>query len=94
VVLTLKAGGVSITLDAADHVHVIDEDFNPDVQTQFEDRAHRMSRIHQVTCYYYRTRGTIEEEINEVVFNKQMTNEQLLDKVRQSLTETDTEDGQ
>jgi hypothetical protein len=28
------------------------------------------------------------------VFNKQMTNEQLLDKVRQSLTETDTEDGQ
>lgn len=84
-VLTLKAGGVSITLDAADHVHVIDEDFNPDVQTQFEDRAHRMSRIHQVTCYYYRTRGTIEEEINELVFNKQMTNEQLLDVVRQQL---------
>jgi SNF2 family DNA or RNA helicase len=84
-VLTLQAGGVSITLDAADHVHIIDEHFNPDVQTQFEDRAHRMSRIHQVTCYYYRTRGTIEEEINELVFNKQMTSEQLLDVVRQQL---------
>jgi SNF2 family DNA or RNA helicase len=87
VVLTLKAGGVSITLDAADHVHVIDEDYNPDVQTQFEDRAHRMSRIHQVTVYYYRTRGTIEEEINEIVFNKHMTNEQILDLVRQRLKE-------
>jgi SNF2 family DNA or RNA helicase len=85
VVLTLKAGGVSITLDAADHVHVIDEDFNPDVQTQFEDRAHRMSRIHQVTCYYYRTRGTIEEEINELVFHKHLTNEQLLDEVRRRM---------
>jgi SNF2 family DNA or RNA helicase len=87
VVLTLKAGGVSITLDAADHVHVIDEDFNPDVQVQFEDRAHRMSRIHQVTVYYYRTRGTIEEEINAMVFQKQMTNDQLLDVVRRSLKE-------
>jgi hypothetical protein len=46
-----------------------------------------MSRIHQVTVYYYRTRGTIEEEINEIVFNKHMTNEQILDLVRQRLKE-------
>jgi SNF2 family DNA or RNA helicase len=87
VVLTLQAGGVSITLDAADHVHVIDEHFNPDVQLQFEDRAHRMSRIHQVTCYYYRTRGTIEEEINSLVQQKAMTNEMILDEIRKRLKE-------
>jgi SNF2 family DNA or RNA helicase len=84
-VMTTQAGGVAITLDRADHVHILDESWNPDHQNQLEDRLLRISRIHQVTCYYYRTRGTIEEEVNQTTTEKNLTNEQLLDKVRQSL---------
>lgn len=58
--LNRKAGGVSITLDAADEVHVLDEDPDPGVNEQLEDRIHRASRNHQVTIYYYRTEGTID----------------------------------
>jgi SNF2 family DNA or RNA helicase len=84
-VMTTQAGGVAITLDRADDVHILDESWNPDHQNQLEDRLLRISRIHQVTCYYYRTRGTIEEEVNQTTTEKNLTNEQLLDKVRQSL---------
>lgn len=62
--LGTTAGGVSLTLDAADTVIVNDETFVPDDQTQVEDRAHRTSRTdHQVDVVYLRTEGTIEREI-------------------------------
>jgi SNF2 family DNA or RNA helicase len=84
-VMTSRAGGVAITLDRADDVFIVDEDWNPDVQSQLEDRLLRISRIHQVTAYYFRTRGTIEEEINQTVTEKNLTNHQILDLVRQSI---------
>lgn len=58
--LNTKAGGVSITLDAADEMHIMDEDPDPGVNEQLEDRIHRASRVHQVTIYYYRTEGSID----------------------------------
>jgi SWI/SNF-related matrix-associated actin-dependent regulator 1 of chromatin subfamily A len=82
VVMTTTAGGVAITLDRADTVHILDETFNPDDQAQLEDRIHRASRIHQVTCYYYRTRGTIEEDIYELTREKEVTNQQILNELR------------
>lgn len=58
------AGGESINLDnCSDDVVFIDETFIPDDQEQVENRIHRMSRIHQVTVWYLRSRKTIEEEI-------------------------------
>lgn len=84
-VMTTQAGGVAITLDRADDVHILDESWNPDHQSQLEDRLLRISRIHQVTCFYYRTRGTIEEEVNQTVTEKGVTNHQILDLVRQSI---------
>lgn len=58
------AGGESINLDnCSDDVVFLDETFIPDDQEQVENRIHRMSRIHQVTVWYLRSRGTIEEEI-------------------------------
>ena len=83
IVMTTTAGGVAITVDRADSVHLMDETWNPDDQEQLEDRVHRISRIHQVTCYYYRSKGTIEELINNTAHGKRMTNEQLLDIQRQ-----------
>lgn len=61
--INTKAGGVAITLDAADELVFLDETFIPDDQIQVEDRIHRVSRSHQVIIYYLRSLGTIEESI-------------------------------
>jgi SNF2 family DNA or RNA helicase len=58
--VNVKAGGVSINLDAADEMHMMDEDPDPGVNEQMEDRIHRASRNHKVVIYYYRTEGTID----------------------------------
>ena len=84
-VLNTKAGGVSIDLDMADSVFIMDETWNPDDQEQAEDRAHRASRIHQVTCYYLRTMGTLEQYIKEVTDAKGRINKKTLDARRLKL---------
>src|SRR6478752_4346081 len=61
--LTTTAGGVSLTLDVADDLVLLDETYNPDDQLQVEDRIHRLSRIHQVTIWKLLSLNTIEEGI-------------------------------
>jgi SNF2 family DNA or RNA helicase len=62
--LNTMAGGVSITLDAADDMAIMDETWVPDDQEQVEDRIHRTSRTdHQVTIWYVRSEGTIERDL-------------------------------
>ena len=78
-VMNVKAGGVAITLDRADTVVMLDEWWSPDVMTQAEDRVHRVSRIHQVTVYYLRTRGTVEESIMESVDEKGELDRSIMD---------------
>lgn len=84
-VISTKAAGVSLTLDNADSVHILDQTWVPDDQEQAEDRAHRLSRIHNVTVYYYRTRDTIEEQIHELNLEKVVVSAKALDKHRQIL---------
>lgn len=65
------AGGTSLTLDQADDVIILDEMWDPGVQEQIEDRAHRLSRTdHNVTIWYLRSRDSIEEEIAKGVNSK------------------------
>jgi SNF2 family DNA or RNA helicase len=71
-------GGVALTLDRADTVHILDETWDPDDQEQVEDRAHRASRIHQVTVFYYISRGTVEQYIRETTDEKRRVNNQVL----------------
>jgi len=78
-ILNIKAGGVSLTLDAADDVVILDETWNPDDQEQVEDRAHRASRMHQVTIHYVRSIGTIEEEIALDLGDREEAQKQILD---------------
>ena len=62
--MNTQAGGVSITLDKADDMAILDETWVPDDQEQVEDRVHRTSRTdHQVTIYYVRSEGTIERDL-------------------------------
>jgi SNF2 family DNA or RNA helicase len=77
--LNAKAGGISVTLDAADEVHCLDELWNPEDQQQLEDRAHRASRMHQVTIYHYRTEGTVDQHIAEEVEGKRLKQHEVLD---------------
>lgn len=77
--LNTKAGGVSLTLDAADEMIICDETENPDDQIQVEDRLHRVSRVHQVTIYYLRSKGTIEQDIAETTATRRREQHELLD---------------
>ena len=61
--ITTTAGGVSMTLDYADEMVILDETWNTSDQEQVEDRLHRLSRIHQVTIWKVFSKGTIEEHI-------------------------------
>lgn len=86
--MTTTAGGVAITLDNADTVVFMDETWDPGDQEQAEDRVHRASRNHQVTSYYLRTKGTIEEYIARVLTGKENVNNIILDLRRQGLRAT------
>lgn len=78
--INTNAGGVSITLDAADDCVIMDETWVPDEQTQVEDRVHRTSRTdHQVNIYYVRSKGSIEEEIASIVELKDENQKRVLD---------------
>lgn len=78
-VMTTQAGGMSITLDRADTCIFMDEMWSPSDMEQAEDRLHRVSRIHNVTCYYIRTNGTIDQKIMELVKDKANVTREILD---------------
>ncbi|KAJ8269900.1 hypothetical protein GJAV_G00108040 [Gymnothorax javanicus] len=61
--LSTRAGGLGINLTAADTVIFYDSDWNPTVDQQAMDRAHRLGQTKQVTVYRLVCKGTIEERI-------------------------------
>jgi len=61
--LSTRAGGLGINLTAADTVIFYDSDWNPTMDEQAMDRAHRLGQTRQVTVYRLITKSTIEERI-------------------------------
>ncbi|KAJ1949865.1 putative DNA helicase ino80 [Linderina macrospora] len=61
--LSTRAGGLGINLTAADTVIFFESDWNPTVDSQAMDRAHRLGQTKQVVVYRLITRGTVEERI-------------------------------
>src|SRR5213078_2218040 len=61
--ISLKAGGVGLNLSAADTVIHFDPWWNPAVEAQATDRAHRIGQTRVVTAYKLITRNTVEEKI-------------------------------
>jgi SNF2 family DNA or RNA helicase len=61
--ISLKAGGVGLNLTAADTVVHFDPWWNPAVEAQATDRAHRIGQKKVVTAYKLIARGTVEEKI-------------------------------
>ncbi len=77
--ISLKAGGVGINLTAADYVIHMDPWWNPAVEDQASDRAHRMGQQRPVTIYRLVARGTIEEGIVDLHRHKRDLADSLLE---------------
>ncbi len=77
--ISLKAGGLGINLTAADYVIHMDPWWNPAVEDQASDRAHRIGQQRPVTVYRLVTKGTIEEKIVKLHQEKRDLAGSLLD---------------
>jgi len=64
--ISLRAGGLGLNLTAADYVFILDPWWNPAVEAQAVDRAHRIGQNRHVFAYRLIARGTVEEKILEL----------------------------
>ncbi len=69
-VLSLKAGGTGLNLTRATRVFHFDRWWNPAVEDQATDRAHRIGQTRMVQVYRLLTSGTVEEKIDAVLADK------------------------
>jgi SNF2 family DNA or RNA helicase len=77
--ISLKAGGLGLNLTAADYVLHMDPWWNPAVEDQASDRAHRLGQQRPVTIYRFITKGTIEERITDLHATKRDLADTLLE---------------
>ena len=77
--ISLKAGGTGINLTAADYVIHLDPWWNPAVEDQATDRAHRIGQTRPVTVYRLIARGTVEERILQLHASKRALVADVLD---------------
>lgn len=88
--ISLKAGGTGLNLTGADTVILYDLWWNPAVEEQAADRAHRMGQQHVVQVIKLIARGTIEEKMNQLQQKKRMLIADILNSEQSStLTEQD-----
>ncbi|WP_188780675.1 DEAD/DEAH box helicase [Marmoricola endophyticus] len=77
--ISLKAGGVGLTLTEADYVYVLDPWWNPAAEAQAIDRAHRIGQQRPVFVYRLLTEDTIEEKVHELQQRKAALFAQVMD---------------
>ena len=88
-ILSLKAGGVGITLTRANHVFHFDRWWNPAVENQATDRAYRIGQQKMVIAHKMVTLGTLEERIDKMIEDKQALAESIVGSDESWLTELD-----
>jgi SNF2 family DNA or RNA helicase len=77
--ISLKAGGLGLNLTAADYVIHLDPWWNPAIEDQASDRAHRIGQTRPVTIYRLVAENTIEEKIIQLHNTKRDLAESLLE---------------
>lgn len=77
--ISLRAGGMGLNLTAADYVLHMDPWWNPAVEDQASDRAHRIGQTRPVTIYRLITENTIEEKILNLHAHKRDLADSLLE---------------
>ena len=93
--LSLKAGGVGLTLTEADYVFLLDPWWNPAAEVQAADRAHRIGQRNRVFVYRMIAAGTIEEKVLDLQQRKARLTAAVLDDddlFAQALTAEDIRD--
>ena len=76
--ISLKAGGHGLNLTAADYVFLLDPWWNPAVEAQAIDRAHRIGQARSVIATRLVARGTVEEKIIELQASKRALADAIL----------------
>ncbi|XP_035893158.1 probable global transcription activator SNF2L1 [Anopheles stephensi] len=76
--LTTRAGGVGINLIGADTIIFYDMDFNPQMDFQAEDRAHRIGQLRKVHVIRLLVRGSIDELLYHHSTRKRLLDESVI----------------
>lgn len=90
-ILSLKAGGFGLNLTAAAHVFHFDRWWNPAVEDQATDRAHRIGQFRTVQVHKFVCIGTLEERIDALLEQKRKLAEQIIGSGEAWLTELSTD---
>jgi SNF2 family DNA or RNA helicase len=92
--ISLKAGGLGLNLTAADYVFLLDPWWNPAIEAQAIDRAHRIGQTREVFAYRLIAQDTIDEKVLELQQRKQELADAVMgkgDELMQRLTREDLE---
>jgi hypothetical protein len=77
--ISLRAGGLGLNLTAADHVFLLDPWWNPAVEEQAADRAHRLGQDRPVLVYHLVAEATVEERILALQARKRALSDAVLE---------------
>ncbi len=90
--ISLKAGGLGLNLTNADYIFLLDPWWNPAVEAQAIDRAHRIGRVRPVVAYRLIARDTVEEKILELQARKRELAESIISEDNSVLRKLEVED--
>ncbi|MFC2087791.1 SNF2-related protein, partial [Bacteroidota bacterium] len=76
--ISLKAGGVGLNLTAADYIFILEPWWNPAVENQAINRAHRIGQDKKVFVYRFITQNSIEEKIQKLKEKKSMLADEFI----------------
>jgi SNF2 family DNA or RNA helicase len=78
ILASLKAAGLGVTLKSADYVFLMDPWWNPAVEEQAIDRAHRLGRTKPTFIYRLVAKGTVEERVRMLQNSKRETFQKII----------------
>jgi SNF2 family DNA or RNA helicase len=90
--ISLKAGGHGLNLTAADYIYILDPWWNPAVEAQAVDRAHRIGQSRKVFAYRLIARDTVEEKIVQLQQSKRELAEAIVSEDKNFLAKLTADD--
>jgi SNF2 family DNA or RNA helicase len=90
-IISLKAGGLGVTLTKANHVFHFDRWWNPAVENQATDRAFRIGQTKNVFVHKFIVLGTLEERIDQMIEDKKQLADSIIGTDESWLSELDNE---
>jgi superfamily II DNA or RNA helicase len=90
--ISLKAGGLGLNLTGADYVFLLDPWWNPAVEAQAIDRAHRIGQTRHVFAYRIIAKGTVEEKVLQLQQTKRDLADAIISEDNAVLTNLTSED--